>query len=215
MPTVPASRFSAALGALSFALTVGVITWIFWSDRTVKPGMVPILTFCVFGGMAAVLLGMYGIAQARRLLVGGILLGLIGVLSGAATALVSPLVIFSIKHYEAMRYAQPCIEATKQWFMYVGSGNMVSANALAAGRLDESKLTETFEQIEAMGAIGKIEENFGGSAADRSNVEVKIKIDFERGSKLLTTHWDATGRSPVLKDYVFEDHASPATTQSN
>lgn len=216
LPTVLASRIAAVLGAVSFALTVTAITMI-KSSGVANAATMPMLIFAVFGGMGAVVLGMLGVAQARKLLVGGILLGLIGVLTGAATALVSPLVIFSVKHFQSMQIAQPCIESTKQWFMFVGSGNIVSAKALSGGKMDEGKLTDEFERIQSWGTIKSVDANYGGDARDMASIEIQAKIEFDKVTKILITKWDATGRSPVLNSYEFRDDpkAPPATTQSN
>ncbi len=211
-PTVIASRLSALLGVVSFAAVVTAITMIKSRGATVPMAM-PMLIFGVFGGMGAVVLGMLGIAQARKLLVGGILLGLLGVLSGALTALGAPLVIFAIKQFEAMQMAEPSVKATSQWIMFIGSGNITSAKALSGDRMDEGKLTDEFEKIQSWGVIQSVDARYGGDARDIAKIEIQAKIVFDKVTKILVAHWDATGRAPVLTDYEFRDDpkAPPAT----
>jgi hypothetical protein len=112
-------------------------------------------------------------------------------------------------HYRQMRTALPAIDATGQFIMLVGSGNISAAKGMTTDAIDIDRLTDTVEQIAAFGPIQDVNKYYGGEVHDDDDVEVQAMMNFGTGSRLFTAQWTRVGEQWLLRDYAITD--APAT----
>lgn len=116
-------------------------------------------------------------------------------------------------HYQKMKTALPAIDATGQFIMLVGSGNLNAAQGMTTDAIDLNRLTETAEQIASLGAIREVNKYFGGQVHSRQEVEVQALMEFTTTTRLFVGQWIRVGDRWLLKDYELTN--APTTTPSS
>lgn len=139
-------------------------------------------------------------------------LALLGV---AAIILIGVTVLSAYLQSRALWRAQPAIDATGQFIMLVGSGNVQAAKGLTTGAIDESRLTDTVEQIASFGPLRDVDKGFGGQVHSKDDIEVQALMRFDSVSKVFVAHWTMQGDVPRLREYTIKDAPKDATTQGS
>lgn len=133
----------------------------------------------------------------------------------ALLVLLGVMVVSATMQYRSMKRAVPAIDATGQFIMLVGSGNVQAAKGLTTDAIDESRLTDTVEQIESFGPLRDVDKYFGGKVHSRDDIEVQALMRFDAVSKVMVAHWTMEGDVPRLREYQIEDAPATATTQES
>lgn len=115
-------------------------------------------------------------------------------------------------HYQKMKTALPAIDATGQFIMLVGSGNLNAAQAMTTSSIDLNRLTDTAEQIASFGPIREVNKYFGGQVHSRDEVEVQALMEFTSTSRVFVGEWVRVQDRWLLKDYRLTD--APTTRPS-
>ncbi len=116
-------------------------------------------------------------------------------------------------HYRQMRTALPAIDATGQFIMLVGSGNISAAKGMTTDAIDLDRLTGTAEQIQSFGPIQDVNKYFGGEVHDDDDVEVHALMNFGTGDRVFVARWSLVEGKWLLRDYLINDAPTtqPAT----
>ncbi|MBC7782793.1 MAG: hypothetical protein H7144_03055 [Burkholderiales bacterium] len=111
-----------------------------------------------------------------------------------------------------LRHQKPAIDATGQFIMLVGSGQVGPAKGLCGEAITEQGLTDTAEEFQAWGAIRDVNKYYGGKVHSADDVEVQATINFDTGTRLFTGHWSVREGIARLERYSFTAVTPNATT---
>ncbi len=118
----------------------------------------------------------------------------------------SAMFVGAYREYKAAIYAEPATKATRQFLMFVGSGNLVSAKAMTSDAITLETLTATNEQIDEWGGLkGDLTEVMGWRVEDMDVIEIELPVEFAKVNRVLATRWKMAGNAPQLQSYEFKD----------
>jgi len=135
----------------------------------------------------------------------------------AAPVLTGVAIWSGYQHGSELMRAVPAMDASSQFIMLVGSGQVGPAKGLCKDSVTEDQLTQTSVDFQTWGAVHDINKGYGGAFHSESDVEVQMLVSLEAGNKLFVGHWDVSSGVARLNSYEFKDApkdaAKPASTQ--
>jgi len=177
-------------------------------NKPATVSMVAGLLLCIPGsGIVAIIFGILGYKRARTIGGAGARQAMVGVVLGVIqTAWGAAIIGGIVQHYRMVQVARPAWEATSQWVMLVGAGNVNAAMGVSRAPIDETMLTDTAEMLRDAGVIKDVKCPVGIAVYDKSNVEIQALIEFDKDAKLLITWWDTSIKEapPKMIWYKFE-----------
>ena len=121
----------------------------------------------------------------------------------------SAMFVGAYREYKAAIYAEPATKATRQFLMFVGSGNLTSAKAMSSDAITLEALTAANEQIEAWGGLsGDLSQAMGWKVQDMDAIEIDLPVEFVKTKKTLSTQWKMDGAAPRLQTFEFKEPPS-------
>jgi hypothetical protein len=177
------------------------------------------LLACLPGtGLVSVPAGLLGLRSARKQngfgrgpATFGLVLGIINlawwgaVLAGA------------LQTHLALKKAGPTIDATRQFVILVGDGNIAAARNFCVDGFDEQRLTDLHVEMAAVGTMQQPNPYYGGAVNGVSDIEIQAELKFDRGTRVLVTNWTSVDGKPKLMDFKLQTPPStqPATAPAN
>lgn len=188
--------------------------------RVPHPAQVPATVALVAGvlicipgtGLIAIIAGAIAVLRSRKrslrvppIALVGLVLGVVQIAWGSA------MFVGAYRTYQSAIYAEPAAKASRQFLMFVGSGNLTSAKAMSTDAITLEQLTDSVEQIESWGGLkGDLPERTGWSVKDMDTIRISLPVEFSSANRILQTEWRMIDGAPRLIAYHFED---PAATQ--
>lgn len=162
-------------------------------------------------GLVSVTAGVLGLRRARQLggfgrgaAMFGLVLGLMNLVWWTA------ILGGALQTHLALKKSGPAIEAAGQFVMRVGDGNIEAAKKLCVDEFDDTRLTELFEQMKAIGVMRQPNLYYGGQVHSDRDIELQTELKFDTATRVLVTHWNNEGPTPKLTDFTLQ---TPPSTQ--